>query len=150
MTARMALVQSQYVCDNFSAISGQTTLVDLEDHSARNIYVGHMKMAYKEAFAALDKIAILINRYVGLGLPEHQCYYGMVWYESDEDGKPSDPRVLVPQVKAAGYRLFGLYLLCTDLCGSRYSDIRNALTPPVPAGVRNPPRTQRGPICSTT
>ena len=128
MTARMALVQSQYVCDDFSAISRQTTLVNLEDGSASNIYVGHLKMAYKEAFAALDKIAVLINHYLELGLPEQQRYYGTVWYEHGPDGKPSDPRVLAPEVKAAGYRHFGLYLLCKDLCGSKYSDIRNALT----------------------
>lgn len=128
MTARTALVQSQYVSDDFSAISRMTTLVNLEDGSASNMYVGHIKMAYKEAFAALDKIAVLINNYLALGLPEQQCYYGTVWYEHGPDGKPGDPRVLAPQVKAAGYRLFGLYLLCKDLCGSKYSDIRNALT----------------------
>jgi tetratricopeptide (TPR) repeat protein len=128
MTARMALVQSQYVCDDFSAVSRQTTLVNLEDGSASNIYVGHLKMAYKEAFAALDKIAVLINHYLELGLPEQQCYYGTVWYQHGQDGKPSEPRVVAPAVKAAGYRLFGLYLLCKDLCGSKYSDIRNALT----------------------
>jgi hypothetical protein len=31
-------------------------------------------------------------------------------------------------VKQQGWRLFGLYLLCQDLCGSKYSQIRNALT----------------------
>jgi len=128
MTARMALVQSQYLCDDFSAISRQTSLVNLEDGSASNIYVGHLKMAYKEAFAALDKIAVLLNHYLELGLPEQQCYYGTVWYEHGPDGKPSEPRVVAPAVKAAGHRLFGLYLLCNDLFGSKYSDTRNALT----------------------
>jgi tetratricopeptide (TPR) repeat protein len=128
MTARMALVQSQYVCDDFSAVSDQTSLVNLEDGSASNIYVGHLKMACKETFAALDKIAVLINHYLGLGLPEQRCYYGTVWYEHDQQGRPSDPPVLAPAVKSTGYRLFGLHLLCKDLCGSKYSDIRNALT----------------------
>ena len=128
MTARMALVQSQYVCDDFSTISRQTSLVNIEDGSASNLYIGHLKMAYKEAFAALDKIAVLLNHYLGLGLPEQQCYYGTVWYEHGPDGKPSEPRLIAPAVKAAGHRLFGLYLLCKDLCGSKYSDIRNALT----------------------
>jgi tetratricopeptide (TPR) repeat protein len=41
ITARMALVQSQYVCEDFSAISKHTTLVNLLDYSASNIYVGH-------------------------------------------------------------------------------------------------------------
>ena len=128
MTARIALVQSQYVCDDLSAISRQTSLVNLEDGSASNIYIGHLKTASKEAFAALDKIAVLINHYLELGLPEQQCYYGTVWYEHDADGKASEPRVVAAKITAEGYRLFGLYLLCKDLCGSKYSDIRNALT----------------------
>jgi len=66
--------------------------VNLEDHSASNIYVGHLKMAYKEAFAALDKIAVLINHYLDLGLPEQQCYYGTVWYEHGPDGSANETR----------------------------------------------------------
>jgi len=128
MTARMALVQSQYVWTDFTAVSRQTTLVNLEDGSVSNLYLGHLKMAYKEAFAALDKIAVLLNHYLGLGLSEERCYYGTVWYEHTAEDVPGDPRVLAPQVKAAGYRLFGLYLLCKDLCGSKYSHVRNALT----------------------
>jgi tetratricopeptide (TPR) repeat protein len=128
MTARMALVQSQYLDDDFSVISRQTSLINLEDGSASNIYVGHLKMAYKEAFAALDKIAVLLNHYLELGLPEQQCYYGTVWYEHGPDGRPTDPRVVAAKITAEGHRLFGLYLLCKDLCGSKYSDIRNALT----------------------
>ena len=128
MTARMALVQSQYVCDDFSAVSEQTTLVYLLDYSASNIYVGHLKAAYKEAFSALDKIAILLNHYLGLGLPENQCCYGTVWYEHGDGGRPNEPHRIAPKVKDQGYRLFGLYLLCSDLCGSKYSNIGNALT----------------------
>ena len=121
--------------------------MNLEDGSASNIYVGHLKMAYKEAFAALDKIAILINHYLGLGLPEQRCYYGTVWYEHDSKGKPSDPPVLEPQVKSAGYRLFGLYLLCKNLCGSKYSD---SATPSRTAtcGSTQPTRGRREPTCS--
>jgi hypothetical protein len=127
ITARMALVQSQYVCDDFSAISEQTTLVNLLDYSASNIYVGHLKIAYKEAFSALDKIAILLNHYLGLGLPEDKCYYRTVWYDHDADGKPDDPRVVAAAVKDQGRGLFGLYLLHHEL-GGKYADIRNILT----------------------
>lgn len=127
ITARMALVQSQYVCDDFSAISEQTTLVNLLDYSASNIYVGHLKMAYKEAFSALDKIAILLNHYLGLGIPEERCYYRTVWYEHDANGMPVDPRVIASMVKDQGWRLFGLYLLHHEL-GGKYADIRNVLT----------------------
>ncbi|HEY6541216.1 MAG TPA: LA2681 family HEPN domain-containing protein [Ktedonobacteraceae bacterium] len=128
MTARMSLVQSQYTNSDFSAISNQTSLVNLLDYSVSNIYVGHLKSAYKEAFSALDKIAVLINHYLDLGLPEESCYYRNVWYEYDANGEMKDPLVIASKVKAQGYRLFGLYLLCQELCGSKYSHIRNALT----------------------
>jgi tetratricopeptide (TPR) repeat protein len=149
MTARMALVRSQYVCDDVSAISRQTTLVNLEDGSASNIYVGHLKMAYKEAFAALDKIAVLVNHYLELGLPEQQCYYGTVWYEHGPDGKPSEPRMVAAKITAEGYRLFGLYLLCKDLCGSKYSDIATP-SPTGTCGCIQPTRSRRVLTCSTT
>lgn len=127
ITARMALAQSQYVCEDFSTISEQTTLVNLLDYSASNIYVGHLKAAYKEAFSALDKIAILLNRYLGLGIPEDRCYYRTVWYEHDADGTPSQPRVVAQAIRDQGARLFGLYLLHHEL-GGKYADIRNVLT----------------------
>jgi hypothetical protein len=128
MTARMALVQSQYTNDDFSTISNQTTLINLLDYSVSNIYVGHLKSAYKEAFGALDKIAVLVNHYLELGLDEERCYYRSVWYEHNEAGEPVQPTVIAQKVKDQGYRLFGLYLLCQELCGSKYSHIRNALT----------------------
>ncbi len=128
MTARMSLVQSQYTNPDFSAISNQTTLVNLLDYSVSNIYVGYLKSAYKEAFSALDKIAVLINHYLGLGLPEERCYYRNVWYEHDANGEMLDTPVIASKIKAQGHRLFGLYLLCQELCGSKYSHIRNALT----------------------
>jgi tetratricopeptide (TPR) repeat protein len=127
ITARMALVQSQYVCDDFSAISEQTTLVNLLDYSANNIYVGHLKTAYKEAFSALDKIAILLNHYLSLGIPEDRCYYRTVWYEHDSDGVPVEPRAVAQAIKDQGPRLFGMYLLHHEL-GGKYADIRNVLT----------------------
>ncbi|MGO9189563.1 MAG: LA2681 family HEPN domain-containing protein [Streptosporangiaceae bacterium] len=127
ITARMALVQSQYVCEDFSAISEQTTLVNLLDYSASNIYVGHLKAAYKEAFSALDKIAILLNRYLDLEIPEDRCYYRTVWYEHGADGIPSQPRVVAQTIRDQGARLFGLYLLHHEL-GGKYADIRNVLT----------------------
>jgi tetratricopeptide (TPR) repeat protein len=94
MIARISLVQSQYTNPDFSAISTQTTLVNLLDYSVRNIYVGYLKSAYKEAFSALDKIAVLINHYLDLGLPEERCYYRNVWYEHDANGEMLDPPVI--------------------------------------------------------
>lgn len=124
ISARMALVQSQYTSSAFSSISEQTVLVDNLDYSVSNIYVGHLKMAYKEAFSTLDKIAVLLNHYLELGHPEESVYYHNVWFEKDADEK--QPQIS-DRVKSEPY-LVGLYLLCQDLRGSKYSHLRNALT----------------------
>ena len=128
MTARMALVQSQYTNSDFSTISKQTLLVNPLDYSVSNIYVGHLKAAYKEAFSVLDKIAVLVNHYLDLGISEDSCYYRDVWFERNEKGEQAKPPVIAQKVKDQGARLFGLYLLCQELCGSRYSSARNTLT----------------------
>jgi tetratricopeptide (TPR) repeat protein len=128
ITARMSLVQSQFTTSDFSAISQQTTLVNLLDYSVSNIYVGHLKSAYKEAFSALDKIAILVNHYLDLGFPEDRCDYRNVWYEHNARGNLGKSPVIASKVKTQGYHLFGLYLLCQELDGSEHQAIRNALT----------------------
>lgn len=122
MSARMALVQSQYTNPAFSTVSEQTVLVDNLDYSVSNIYVGHLKMAYKEAFGTLDKIAVLLNHYLQLGRTEDDVYYHNVWFEEAENMPP-----IFEKVKSEQY-LVGLYLLCQDLRGSKYSHLRNALT----------------------
>ena len=98
MTARLALVQSQLTSDDLSAVSEQTTLINLYDYSASNIYVGYLKSAYKEAFGVLDKIAVLLNHYLGLGLPEDHCYYRSVWYVHGPDDSPLDPPAIAPAI----------------------------------------------------
>lgn len=123
ISARMALVQSQYTNSAFSFISEQTILVDNLDYSVSNIYVGYLKMAYKEAFSTLDKIAVLLNHYLDLGYSEESVYYHNVWFEKNTDEK--SPKIS-KKIKSEPY-LVGLYLLCQDLW-SRYSHLRNALT----------------------
>lgn len=91
-----------------------------------NIYVGQLKAAYKEAFSALDKVAVLINHYLGVGHSESSVYYSNVWYEPSS--LDSEQPVVAAAVRSGGYRLLGLYLLCRELSGSKYSHLRNALT----------------------
>lgn len=127
MTARLLFVRSQFTDDDSSAISEQTTLVNLLDYSVSNIYVGQLKASYKEAFSALDKVAVLINHYLGIGHSESSVYYGNVWYEPASLDTTDEP-VLADAVRAGEYRLLGLYLLCRELSSSKYSHLRNALT----------------------
>lgn len=126
MVARAALVQSQYTNADFSAISEQTLLVDNEDKSASNIYVGHLKTAYKEAFSTLDKIAVMLNHYLQLGHSEDGVYYHTVWYDPREPGSTA-PAVLQQKIREEP-SLLGLYMMCQDLRGSKFSMLRNALT----------------------
>jgi tetratricopeptide (TPR) repeat protein len=126
MTARMALVQSQYTNSDFSEISKQTTLVNNLDYSVSNIYVGHLKTAYKEVFSTLDKVAMLINHYLELGHPTDKVYYHNVWFAEQPKDSQEEPKLL-QKIKDEPY-LFGLYLLCQELRGSQYSHVRNALT----------------------
>lgn len=126
MTARLLFVRSQYTDDDSSAVSEQTTLVNLLDYSVSNIYIGQLKASYKEAFSALDKVAVLINHYLAIGHSESSVYYGNVWYEPGS--LDTEEPVLADAVRAGGYRLLGLYLLCRELSGSKYSHLRNALT----------------------
>lgn len=126
MTARLLFIRSQFTDNDSSAVSEQTTLVNLLDYSVSNIYVGQLKASYKEAFSALDKVAVLINHYLRIGHSESSVYYSNVWYEpgSLKDEAP----VLAERVRSGGFRLLGLYLLCRELSSSKYSHLRNALT----------------------
>lgn len=126
MVARLALVQSQNTNDEFTSISKQTLLIDNEDESRSNVYVGYLKTAYKEAFSTLDKIAVLINHYLDLGHLEDSVYYGNVWFVPKERGDDT-PSVISDKIKNEP-GLLGLYLICNDLRGSKYSHLRNALT----------------------
>lgn len=124
-SARYLFARSQYVESDTREISEQTTLVNTLDYAASNLYVGLLKAAYKEAFSTLDKLAVLINHYLGIGHNEDSVYYGTVWFEP---GQADGERRIAEPVRAAGYRLFGAYLLCLELRGSRYSSLRNAMT----------------------
>lgn len=124
-SARYLFARSQYVESDTREISEQTTLVNTLDFAASNLYVGLLKAAYKEAFSTLDKLAVLINHYLDVGHDEQSVYYGNVWFEP---GQADRKRSIAEPVRAAGYRLFGTYLLCLELRGSRYSSLRNAMT----------------------
>lgn len=124
-TARYLFARSQYVDADTRDISEQTTLINTMDYAVSNLYVGLLKSSYKEAFSALDKLAVLINHYLKIGHSEDSVYYGTVWFTP---GTSRDEGLLSDAVRAGGYKLLGTYLLCLELRGSRYSTLRNAMT----------------------
>ena len=124
-SARYFFVRAQYSDADTREISEQTTLINTLDYAASNLYVGLLKSAYKEAFSTLDKLAVLLNHYLKIGHDENRVYYGNVWFAP---GQQEGERRIAEPVRAAGYRLLGPYLLCLELRGSRYSNLRNAMT----------------------
>jgi tetratricopeptide (TPR) repeat protein len=124
-SSRYFFVRAQYSDPDTREISEQTTLINTLDYAASNLYVGLLKSSYKEAFSTLDKLAVLLNHYLEIGHDENHVYYGSVWFAPDQ--QEGERRIAEP-VRAAGYRLFGAYLLCLELRGSRFSNLRNAMT----------------------
>jgi tetratricopeptide (TPR) repeat protein len=125
ISARLSLVQSQYVNDDFSNISEQTLIVNNLDYSVSNIYVGYLKMSFKEAFSVLDKIAILLNYYLELGHKENnpRLSYHSVWFDELDKKKRINDKIKLHQAK-----LFGLYSVFDEIKKSELDEIRNALT----------------------
>lgn len=78
--ARLLLVQSQHKRPDFDSISRRTTFANTLDNSQFNLYVGLLKSAFKEAYNILDKIAVFVNDYYELGIPEERIYFTSVWY----------------------------------------------------------------------
>lgn len=122
MSARLAFVQSQTKTNDFSKISQQTALINNLDYSVSNIYVGYLKMAFKEAYSVLDKIAVLVNHYLDLGNDESEVYFSNVWFDHADDNAGFNKKILSERY------LVGLFLLSRDLKGSKQSNLRNAMT----------------------
>lgn len=123
--ARLSLVQSQYINNDFSNISKQTLIINPLDYSVSNIYTSYLKMAFKEAFSVLDKIAIFLNHYLELGYDENnrRLSYHSVWYKNLDRNNDVNEHLDVHDAN-----LFGLYSLLQDIRSSEFDEIRNALT----------------------
>lgn len=125
IAARLALVQSQYVTNDFSNISKQTLIINNLDYSVSNIYVGYLKMAFKEGFSVLDKIAIFLNHYLELNNREddRRLGYSSIWFKNLDRNEPFDEKI-----REHGATLYGLYSLFTEIRNSELDEIRNATT----------------------
>ena len=77
--ARLLAFQSLGRTDNLSQVSRLTSLVQLSDGTAFNLYGGFMKASFARAFDLLDKIAFFLNRYLGLGLSPTGIYFRTFW-----------------------------------------------------------------------
>lgn len=122
MSARLSLVQSQVRTNDFDLISQQTSPINNLDSSVSNIYVGYLKMAFKEAYNVLDKIAVLTNHYLQLGNKENEIYFSNVWFVGGDSENGLNQKIVEERY------LVGLYLLSQELKNSKQINLRNALT----------------------
>jgi len=80
-TARLLLCQSQYERKDFNRISKRTDYVYALDYSMFNLYCGLLKSAFTQAYNILDKIALFINEYYGLGMNPTKISFMNIWKE---------------------------------------------------------------------
>lgn len=116
------------------AVSRTTLFADLRDGAVSHLYGGLLKAAFGQAFDVLDKIAFLVNEYLGLGIPSRRTGFRVLWRD-DEDLKAKVPasatRVRISLRDRDDYGVVSLVDLALDLEHERYkriSDIRNAHT----------------------
>jgi hypothetical protein len=79
------------------------------DYPALGLAVEKVKLAFRMAYSLLDKAAFFLNRYMGLGIPEHKVNFRSIWRE--KEGAP----VRVQFEASENWPFRGLYWLSRDL-----------------------------------
>ncbi len=129
MTARLNLVQSQFKRDDFKNISERTLLVNTEDNTKFNLYVGLLKVSFVEAYNILDKIAFFINDYLNLGLSENSIYFLSVnIWEQFEALESSEFEEIINQVEGKKKQLIS-NVYEKDCNSEKYILNKNNLSP---------------------
>ena len=115
--ARLLLVQSQHKREDFDRISMRTTFVNCLDYSKFNLYTGLLKSSFKEAYNILDKIAVFINVYYGLGLSEDRIYFTTIWEK--------EKKIRNEILNSKNFSLYALYDIYQDFKSCHYKEIQN-------------------------
>ena len=98
-------------------------LVNTCDYSAYSIHLEKVRIAFRMAYSLFDKIGVLLNAYLALGLKPTKVYFRWLWYQG---GKQQNGLKPCFQRKET-WLLRGLFGLSQDLCASE--DDRDALDP---------------------
>lgn len=88
------------------------------DYPAFGFAVERMKMAFRSAYAVLDKTAFLLNAYLNLGHPERQVNFRNLWLAKGK-GKELHPAF----DGLANWPLRGLFWLSKDIFENDFRDI---------------------------
>jgi tetratricopeptide (TPR) repeat protein len=131
-TARYLLFLSSRQTKERDEINELTELVMLEERSYFNLYGGLGKAAFGHAFDVLDKIAFLLNQYLGIGLKSDRVHFSNFWRHLEDSKLPAAKIRVTPVIRAIPSRLLvGIVDLARDLDREQFRRvrrIRNALT----------------------
>ncbi|MDD5742307.1 MAG: LA2681 family HEPN domain-containing protein [Candidatus Peribacteraceae bacterium] len=87
-----------------------TVFSDSLDYAVYGVESGKIKMALEGAFNVLDKIAILLNNYMNLGISERRVSFTHLWYTNQEKDRGLSQKI----IDTKSHRLYGLYDLARD------------------------------------
>ena len=121
ISARYILIKSKYDTKTFSRINDLTYYSTSHDSTINSLSVGLTKIAFKECYDLLDKIANFLNKYLVLGNDEKVVTFINMW---NKDNK-LDPNILRQTSRA----LYGIYSISISLRQNKeLNGIRNSLT----------------------
>lgn len=73
--ARYLAAQSFFQDPRLKFIDKEIVILDTLDYSAHTIFLEHARSSYRIAYSLLDKIALLFNEYLDIGLNEKSIYF---------------------------------------------------------------------------
>ncbi len=90
--------------------------VNTLDYPVNGLWIEMIKSAFRTSYSILDKIAIFINQYFDLKIPDRSLSFRIVWYNHKKLKNPKPLRACF--VERPNLPLRGLYWLSKDLMNS--------------------------------
>jgi len=115
-------MKQEFVAARFLAWSGlqdgdchwadrHVALLNTLDYPAYGLRVEMLKLAFRSAYSILDKMAVFLNRYLRLGIPDRRVAFRSLWYKDQGPGKGVRPDL----GDRSSWALQGLFWLAKDL-----------------------------------
>lgn len=84
VSARFLAALSHYR-NGYDFVDSNVLLVDTLDYQAFNIYIEQAKNSFRVCYSILDKLALLVNKYLELGLKEDKVYFRSISNLEDDN-----------------------------------------------------------------